>query len=244
MLRQGHEVRLYCYAPPAGVPAGVELADAAEILPECAMFRHASGSPAVFANRFRYELLHRGLGTWLDCDVYLLRPLDMERAYLMGFEDRKGTINNGVMRVPPDSPLLPPLLALFEERTIPTWIGGRAMIRAAWRLLTSGRTGVAEMPWGSTGPLALTALARRNGLTGEAQPQEVFHLGLQEPEWIRDPARSLDTMATPKTVAIHLWNATTASFKDAPAVPGSFLARLQAEGGEDEPAAPMPAQAT
>jgi hypothetical protein len=229
MLRHGHEVRLHCYGRPAGVPDGVEIADAADILPESAIIRQ-NGSPAPFANRFRYELLRRGLGTWLDCDVYLLKPLDMERPYLMGVENDKGTINNGVLRMPADSPLLPPLLALFEERSVPRWIGRRARIAAAWRLLTTGRSGLARMPWGASGPLALTALARRHGLAGEAQPQEVFHLGLQDPEWIRDPARPLETMATPRTVAIHLWNFVITPFKELPAPAGSFLARLQQEG--------------
>jgi hypothetical protein len=231
VLRQNHKLSLYCYAPPAGVPAGVELADAAAIIPEREIIRYASGSPALFANRFRYELQRLALGTWIDCDIYLLKPLDMERPILMGVEDAKGRINNAVLRLPPDSPLLPPLLALFEERTIPPWIGRRARIAAAWRLLTTGRTGLARMPWGSAGPLALTALARRHGLAREALPRDVFYLGLDDPEWILDPARRLDDVMTPATVAIHIWSSRLGSRKDQPAPPGSFLARLQQEGG-------------
>src|SRR5690606_1292398 len=68
-LAHGHKVALYCSPPPAGVPAGIELRDAAAILPESEIIRHRGGSPALFANRFRYELLHRGLGVWIDCDL-------------------------------------------------------------------------------------------------------------------------------------------------------------------------------
>src|SRR5262245_41766923 len=116
--RQGHRLVLWCYEEPRHVPDGVELADAAEILPRHRLIRHRSGSVSLFSNLFRYELQRRGLGTWLDCDVYLLKPLDGESPYLL-VEEVPGTINSAVLRTPPDSPLLPPLIALFEERIVP-----------------------------------------------------------------------------------------------------------------------------
>src|SRR5687768_2878830 len=64
VLRQGHRLALYCYREPIGVPDGVELRDAAEILPEHRIIRHKTGSVALFANWFRYELQRRSLGTW------------------------------------------------------------------------------------------------------------------------------------------------------------------------------------
>ena len=45
----------------------MELRDAAEILPESRIIRHKTGSVALFANWFRYELQRRGLGTWTMC---------------------------------------------------------------------------------------------------------------------------------------------------------------------------------
>src|SRR5689334_5913692 len=78
VIRQGHRLVLYCYRRPAGVPEEVELKDAATILPESSVFYHRKGSVALFADWFRYELQRRGSGTWVDTDVYLLRPLDKE----------------------------------------------------------------------------------------------------------------------------------------------------------------------
>ncbi|HEY0148992.1 MAG TPA: hypothetical protein VGB70_08295 [Allosphingosinicella sp.] len=230
VLRQGHTVALYCYHVPEGVPGGVELREAAGILPEADIVRHRSGSVSLFSNRFRYELQRRGLGTWVDTDIYLLKPLDGECPYLMG-EEAPGVINTGVLRLPPDSPLLAPLLEIFKEKTVPRWLPLRARAAAWWRLRTRGRSGVADMPWGSAGPRALTALAQHFGLAHLAEPAEVLNPApWQDAGWVRDPARRLEDMVTERTVAVHLWNERIKRFKNAPAPAGTFLARLQAEG--------------
>jgi hypothetical protein len=90
VLRQGHPMALYCYAEPDGLPPAVELRDAAEILPESRVIRHKSGSVALFANWFRYELQRRALDTWLDTHACLLKPLEGTPPDLHGkhFEDQ------------------------------------------------------------------------------------------------------------------------------------------------------------
>lgn len=230
VMRHGHPMALYCYRPPEGVPEGIQLRDAAEIVPETRVVHHRSGSVSLFTNLFRYELQHRSLGTWLDCDVYLLATLDGSEPYLFG-EEAPGVINTGVLRLPANSPLLPPLIGLFDEASVPPWLPARARIAAQARLLLTGRSGLAQMPWGSAGPKALSALARQHGLAEIALPQEVLHpVPWHRAEWIRDPAIQLSEVVTPRTLTIHLWNERIKYFKDTPAPPGSFLARLQREG--------------
>src|SRR4051812_12851319 len=82
MLRVGHPVTLYCYQEPAGVPEGVQLADAREVLAEELIIRHHSGSVSLFSNRFRYELQRRAAGTWVDLDHYCLAPIPGTDPYL------------------------------------------------------------------------------------------------------------------------------------------------------------------
>jgi hypothetical protein len=232
VLRHGHPLRLYCYEPPEGVPEGVELADAAEIVPAKRIIRHKkSGSVALFANLFRYELQRLGRGIWLDCDTYLLAPLDGQSPYLMGAEDARGGIGIGVLRLPPDSPILAPLIDLYDETKVPPWIPLRARAAAWWRRIRTGRTGLSMMPWGVAGPKAVTVMVRRYRLNRHTLPPEVFYpVRWQEAEWICDPAIALEDLITPNTVAIHLWNEQIKHFKGLPARPGSFLARLQQEG--------------
>lgn len=230
VLRQGHELALYCYERPPGVPEGVDVRDAAEILPEDRVMRHRSGSVALFANWFRYELQRRALGTWVDADVYLLAPLDAERPYLVGWQERS-MLGNAVLRLPPDSPALATLLGLFAEREVPPWLGRRERRRARRRLEATGRTGLAEMPWGTAGPHAVTAALKREGLARWGLPADVLYpFGHRDSAWVADPARRLEEQLTSRTVAVHLWNELIKRFKDRPAARGSFLARLQEEG--------------
>ena len=233
VMRHGHRLRLYCYAVPDGVPKGVEICDAAEILPEERIIRHKSGSAALFANWFRYRLQEMGRGLWIDTDIYLLAPIEAAGPTVMG-EEEPGVLNTAVLRLPPESPLLPELLALFEENSVPPWLKFRHRLRAQMRLLITGRSGLAMMPWGSAGPNALTALATRHGLCHLALPREVFYpVHWRDADWIRNPAIRLEDRITPDTVAIHLWNERIRQFKDLPAPSGSFLARLQEEGARE-----------
>jgi hypothetical protein len=229
VVRQGHPVVLYCYQPPDGVPAGVEVRDASEVLAERHVIVHRTGSPSLFSNRFRYELQRQGGGIWIDTDAYLLAPLP-ERDYLFGVQDHE-LLGTAVLRLPHDAPILDELLQVFDERTVPEWLPALERLRARWRLGRSGRTGLAQMPWGTAGPHALTSLARRHGLDHWALDREVlFPGGWRDAGWIRDPTVALESVITSRTIGVHLFNETIKAFKDEPAPPGSFLARLQAEG--------------
>ena len=230
VLRHGHTLALYCYHPPRGVPQGVELRDASEILSERQVFRQPDGSVAAFSDWFRYKLLQRGLGTWVDTDLYLLRPLDSEAAYLFG-EEEPGVINNAVLRVPPDSPLLGPLIDVFEQGKVPPWLHWRTYIRTRARMVAAGRLDLSLLPRGVAGPVGVTTVARKLGLASQALPSDVFHpVPWAKAEWILDPNTVLEDVITQRTVAVHLWNEMIKGFKDDPAPSGSFLERLQREG--------------
>ena len=230
VLKQGHRLSLYSYGFVAGVPEGVVVEDAGEIIPEAEVFRHDAGSVGHFSDWFRYELQSRGLGTWIDTDVYLLRPLDEESPYLFG-EQAPGVVNNAVLRLPQDSPLLPELLHPFRERVTPAWLPLRIRMSAKLRELARGNADLARLPWGSTGPQALTALARRYSLMSKALAPDVFYpVPWERADWILDPRIGLQQVVSERTVAVHLWNECIRAFKDKPAPEGSFLHRIQREG--------------
>lgn len=229
-LRLGHEVALYCYERPEGIPEGVEVRDANAILSERNVFTARNGSLAVFSDWFRYELQRRGLGTWIDTDVYLLRPLDMKVPYLFG-EEEPGLINNAILRLPARSPMIRLLLEPFEKRSIPRGLSWRQRLPLHARQIVRRRTDLSRLPWGSTGPLALTALARLERVSAQALPREVFYpVAWREAAWIVDPSVRLEDKVANVTVAVHLWNECIRGFKNAPAPEGSFLKRLHEEG--------------
>ena len=232
VMRHGHSLALYCYSKPRGIPEGVEVRDASDVIRQSAVFFQRNGSVAAFSDWFRYELQRRRAGTWVDTDVYLLRSLDMRAPYLLG-EEEPGMINNAVLRLPADLPLLEPLLQLFEKRTTPRWLPWRSYLRARAEELVRGGVNLSRLPWGATGPVALTELMRRFDLTSLAHPSEVFNpMPWSKADWILNPQISLGDVTTERTVSVHLWNRCIESFKNTPAKSGSFLERLQREGRE------------
>ena len=230
VMRQGHRLVLYVYDAVEGVPEGVELADAEDILPREAIVHHHSGSVALFSDRFRFEIMRRSLGLWLDADAYLIKPLsiDPDRHFLAYCEP--GEIGAGVMYLPPDSPIIPPVLHLFEAPFIPDWMRLRDRIKAHWRQARTGQISIGDMPWGVAGPMALKALARRHGLMDQILPAEVLYpWHWHDAAWIFDPTQSLDRHITPATRALHMYNYVISSRKWEAAPEGSFMHRMQQE---------------
>lgn len=229
-VRHGHRVALYCYRAPTMPIPGVEFRDAATILPEDQIIRYRSGSVSLFSNRFRYELMRRAAGVWIDTDSYFVAPLDTRPDWILGMQDAT-IVNMAVFKVPGDSPVLDDLLAPFDRGTRPAGLSLRQRAALFHRRLRGERLTIADMPWGSTGPNALTRVLRRHGDMHRAQPADVFSpVPYLQADWILRPDRALEDMVGTHTVTVHLWNELIKSYKATPAPAGSFLARLQREG--------------
>lgn len=230
VLRCGHPLTLYVYDAVAGVPEGVVVADAETILPRSAIVTHRSGSVALFSDWFRFELQRRGAGIWLDADVYLLEPLAIaSHGNLFGWY-HSDQIGAGILRLPPDSPIIAPILELFRSPAVPDWLRWPDRMRARLRSIVCGSVDLGELPWGVAGPIALTALARRSGLAHLARPREEFYsYDYRQAEWIFDPARSLEEFVRPSTRALHLGNYIIAERKEEAPTPGSFFDHLSRE---------------
>ena len=150
-VRPGHRVEVFSYDQNLSVPDWVARRDANEILASDRVLRYQSGfgrgSPSLHSNLFRYAMLHRLGGWWIDLDVLLLSPdLPIGKFYFAQAAEGAATLNGCVMKFP----AYHPLLAEAEERCI---VAGENVPR-----------------WGDTGPLLLTDLVRKYHLTQLSQP--------------------------------------------------------------------------
>src|SRR5579871_677895 len=142
-LKHGHGFHLYVYADLAGIPAGTTVLDAAEILPEAAIFRYPQGgSVAGFANFFRYKLLLERGGWWTDMDSVCLKPFDFADEFVFSSEMDQGQrcIGNCMLKLPPHS--------LFAE----------------YACERCGATDTKTITWGQTGPRLTAETVHRLGL--------------------------------------------------------------------------------
>jgi len=85
----GHDFTLYTYEDLEGIPDGVIVRDAQEILPKSQVFTHMGGSLAGFGDAFRFELIYRKGGCWVDLDTVCLQPLRFEQDFIFASEEHK-----------------------------------------------------------------------------------------------------------------------------------------------------------
>ncbi|HMN46685.1 MAG TPA: capsular polysaccharide synthesis protein [Povalibacter sp.] len=186
-LQHGHHFDLYTYDSVEGVPDGCRIVSAASIVPRERICVQASaggqgGGIAAFSDLFRYELLLRQGGWWVDLDVFCLSASLPEQEIVIA---RQGptVVNGAVLRFPQGHPLM-------------------AAARAACETKASGCN------WGELGPDLLTRLVREMELQSVVMPPQMFYPIDWQHYWaVLDPRRSADVLQRMQAaVCLHLWN--------------------------------------
>ena len=112
-LRIGHPFELFSYDPIDNVPRGTNLRSAAEIIPRDRIFRYGpaagrgAGSLGAFSNLFRFALLLREGGYWVDTDMFCLRPFPADPIVISSERrsDGRTTSCGSVLKCPAQHPL-------------------------------------------------------------------------------------------------------------------------------------------
>jgi len=207
MMRQGHEVVLHSYGAPHDLPAGVKLFDANKLMSESEIFRHKeTGSLTLASDRYRYRILREGMGPYVDCDVYFLKPLP-DREYILGWQTDV-EINNAVLGAPYDSDLVKGLLSASNDQYfIPPWINNKKQAKLRLRKKVGFPKHVSEQPWGTIGPILLTHLVNELGLNSSVQDSDIFYpLSWDQLNLLYVDGLTIYDLSTPRTVGVHLYN--------------------------------------
>jgi hypothetical protein len=216
-LRHGYRVVLHCFAPPSDVPEGVALFPAESLMKRSEIIAHKLW---LTADIYRYRILREGMGTYVDADVFCLRPLP-EDDYLIGFEgDRRANV--AVLRIPPGWLLNALLAASQNPYYIPQFGKRRAKrIIAHVRKAIGFPVHVSRHPFGILGPRLMTHLIMTHGLQQLVQPIDVLYpLHYDEVSLLSAPGLRLADLVTPRSCTIHLFNG---ALKGRPILPGTPL---------------------
>jgi hypothetical protein len=192
-LANGHPVHLYAYGPIEGVPAGTTLLDARAVYPESAIYTYpegwGKGSPAAFANQFRYRLLFEHGGAWSDTDMVCLRPFT--------FLDEL-PIATASQRMPPANG------QPGEVRCNPCFInapkGHPALGECLERCLAHDP---AALKWGATGPDLVTEAFVNRGLASSVLLPDVL---CPVDFWRVTELCTRPFLPHAMSHAVHLWN--------------------------------------
>lgn len=207
--RHGHRVEVFAFDPIENLPANAVWRDAAELMPrEDLVFYKGKGTPAVFSDRFRLELMRRNLGVWADLDVYCVRPIAQPDDYLMAWE-RPGSVNSAVLYIPPEAPLLSDLFAVFDRDNRPLFepfLPLYRRIEVAARRLVGDKVPPEHLQYGATGPMALTHYVKARGLADRVKPSTVFYpIPYEDIPGLLQPGSDVASAIRPETLGIHLW---------------------------------------
>jgi len=222
----GARVRLFTYEPVEGIPEGVEVVDGKEVLGLDKMIRHRqSQSVALFSDRFRYELLGKGLGAWVDTDMLFLKAPRAFRDYVVGWE-APNLISAGFIWIKPGHPVIDELRRhAFDEYIVPGWYSFEKRCYLSLRKFLGIPVHVSDADWGVLGPDLLTWVLKERRMTGEVMPMS-WSCGLpwDERHTIWDGHYDWRQWINDGTICVHLWNhGLTKEERSRKPEPGSLL---------------------
>jgi hypothetical protein len=168
-VRLGHKVVLHAYTQQQA-PDGVEVCDAARLLPTDRIFRcSANGSLAVFSDIYRAQILKNFDAVWLDADIFLLRPIDFSAPNILAAEggDEVRNLNSAVLRLQADHPILEKIIRRYKRPYLGVpWTRPKKAWPVLTRALCSRSLGPEHLPWGALGYGAIQGHVAKFGFDG------------------------------------------------------------------------------
>ncbi len=184
-LKNGHEYHLYTYDP-IDAPEGCIVKNGEEILPRDRIFKYGpaagqgKGSFSGFSNVFRYQLLFKKGGYWVDSDIVCLKPFDFGHYVFASEMKNPGEISlaSCVIKAPAYSNFAKTCLEICSEKRNE------------------------NLKWGEIGPDLVKHSVKENDLDKYVQPVSTFcPVNYFEIDNLIKPGYNLETY-----YAVHLWN--------------------------------------
>src|SRR6266567_656840 len=210
----GHKVTVYSFEPLAGLPDGVGNAEAEAILPHSFSEKLRPAQPdgtwrdwtvLQFSDFFRMRLMAQGAGLWLDADVLLLKPVEIDPQKPYFAWERPRQLGNSVLYLPPGDPIVTAFENLMkQEELTPDWLALRHRLTFALRQLRGKSNRLSDIRVAIFGPAALTALARRHGELRHALAKKSFYAVHADPKRFFAQTDFSALLADPEIVGLHI----------------------------------------
>jgi len=230
-IKAGHRVTLHSFTPLADLPDGVINADAEAVLPRAFAERLRPSGPdgawrdwttLQFSDFFRMRLMAQGAGLWLDADVLLLKPIEIDPAKPYFAWEKPRQLGNSVLYLPDGDPIIKAFAALMAQDALtPDWLALRHRLTFAWKKMRGRVERVSDIRVAIFGPASLTALAKRHGSSAYALPRKSYYTVHAEPKLFFEPSDFKALIGDPEILGFHI--SPKGRGKEAP-LPGSFYA--------------------
>lgn len=183
-LQNGHDFHLYAYGRVDNTPSGARIMDANEIIPAGDLVKDEFGGYVNFSNKFRYMLLYKKGGWWVDMDTVCLKPFDFKESYVFSSEAsvpyKRLLVNTTFIKSQPGAPFLKDCIDFINSR------------------------GFENIHWGELGVNLISRMIFTNQLSEHIKSPEYFcpYSGHELNGLIQNAA----TTDISGSYAIHWWN--------------------------------------
>jgi hypothetical protein len=230
-IAAGHAVTVYSFDPVPALPDGVCNAEAEAILPHAFSEKLRPAQPdgswrdwttLQFSDFFRMRLMAQGAGLWLDADVLLLRPVEIDPQKPYFAWERPRQLGNSVLYLPARDPIVTAFEGLMEQEELtPDWLALRHRLTFAMRRLRGRSNRLSDIRVAIYGPASLTALARRSGQLRHALPKKSFYAVHADAKLVFEPSDFSGLIGDPEIIGFHI---SPKGRGGQPPVPGSLYA--------------------
>jgi hypothetical protein len=185
-----HPYHLYVYNDIENLPEGVILEDANKIVPEKDIFRAPGsngrpGSLGAFSDYFRFKMMEKEGGYWVDTDIICIRPFDFKEPYVFASENThrgEQEATSGVQKYPKGCDAIKYCVDYcesFEDKT--------------------------NIRWGDIGPALVRDTISKHGLQQYVKDYRIFMpINWWEAGVLLSPEHNFQIQ--PNTYSIHFWN--------------------------------------
>src|ERR1700732_807798 len=194
----GHKVTVYSFEPIAQLPDGVGNAEAEAILPHAFSENLRPPRPdgtwrdwtiLQFSDFFRMRLMAQNAGLWLDADVLLLKPIEIDPGKTYFAWERPRQLGNSVLYLPSGDSIVAAFAWLMQQDELtPDWLALRHRLTFMLRRSRGGSNPLSDILVGMFAPVASTARARRAGELAYALPKKSFYAVHAEPKRFFEPS--------------------------------------------------------
>ena len=205
-IYHGHTVHLYTYGNVKNIPDGTIIKDANDIILEKDIFYAHNNSLGYFSDWFRWELLKKKGGYWVDMDIICLKPFNFSDDYVYGFEDNK-IIGSALLKFPANSEITHMLSAVCANPNLILPSDNSDDINRKKKRIHQNQD-KEHTGWGEAGgPTGLTKALEYFDLKHYAKPFTYFY-PIHYSLWntVFDETLKDDGQLFAHTYAIHLWN--------------------------------------
>lgn len=199
-LKNGYDYHLYTYGEVKNVPSEVIIKDGNEILDKSELYTYKNTSYSAISNRFRFELLYKKGGIWVDTDVVCIKNYDIDKDEYIIFSESNKKYNEQkigacILKFPKEDPILLDAIQMCKDKK---------------QDLIDG-----TLPWG-LGPMTVKAMVDKYNLQKYVKPWKFANscschhvLSMIDPKFdTKDPHGYVDNInnLSDETYFIHLWH--------------------------------------